>query len=308
MLTPRGLLEAPKTFDIVIGDFGREAAIEYVRLMAAIEKRLIASFLNPEGREFFDEYRRIMFCVIGDVAFFKESAISRSAGDPGYLRDDILVGSEWSPMSEDFAGRVAVAVAQEAFAALGRGHRHLRVLLPCNGLYVLAKEVERLLRADAELTRLLERYQLSTLDVPTLTAAEIDFHTVPDAVVGHFMGRSQTAQRTNLLVLGTRGANAIYEQLSDPARVSVVPLQDGDYEVISKAVVASIGGDPDQIAHSREQLQRDLVEPCTARFPDLITVEACTDFRFGVGVSSLELFAEAMVKSHYRRAGTSHNS
>jgi len=295
----RRLLETPLTYDVVIGDFGRDATIEYLRMMAASEREMIESLLERERCEFFDEYRRIMFCVIGDVAFFKGPAISRSTIDPGYLTADILVGSEWTPMSPDFAGRVAVAVAQEALAALDRGHQYLRVVLPCNGLHALAKEVTRLLHAGAELQELFVAHHFVTCEMDRLASAAIKVHTVPEAVMRHLAAR-QPGQRTNLLILGTQGTNAIYKQLADSSMLSVVPLNGDDYELISEAIVASIGGDAAQVARLREQLQTRLIEPSAERFRDLVTVEACTDFKLGLGLSSLKLFAEAMVEDCYR--------
>jgi hypothetical protein len=307
MMRPRVLLEAPVTYDIIIGDFGRDATIEYLRLMAASEKELIGSILHRQ-HEFFDEYRRIMFSVIGDVAFFKRPAIADHAANVGFLTEDILVGAGFTPMSSDLAGRVALSVAQEALAAFDRGYRRLRVALPCNGLHGLAKEVGRLLHSIVELRALFNSHDLVSSDFERLAAAEITIHTVPEAALRRLVASREPDGVTNLLVLGTPGANAIYAELADSSDIKVVPMNSDDYTLISQAIVASIGGDPAVVTHCREQLQMRLIAPLAAQFEGLVTLEACTDFRLGLGLSSLQLFADEMVADWYRANVFSENT
>ena len=293
------LVRLPVTYDIIIGDFGRDATIEYLRLMAAYERSVLEPVLRREGREFFDEYRRIMFAVLGDLAFFKKPAIAASVQGRGYFTDAILVGVGFTPPSADFIENVAISVVYEVVAALAKGYERLRIAVPCNGLSALATEVGRILRSESELHKLTSSRGLRILDIGQVVAAKPTVHTVPESVMAHLVRRSERA--SSVLLLGTQGTNAIYRELASSQNVRVLPISDVEYAVINRAIVAAIGGDPDAIASSRQQLRSAVIEQHEATCPDLVIVEACTDFRLGLGLSSLELFAEAMVADAYSR-------
>src|SRR3989344_8912231 len=85
------LLNSPKIFDIIISDFGREAAVKYVRSMAAHEREIIYARLKTSRHKFYDEYRKIMFVLVGDIAYYKESMIEKYK-DKKYLDSGILIG------------------------------------------------------------------------------------------------------------------------------------------------------------------------------------------------------------------------
>jgi len=300
MQTSRDLLRAPITYDIVVSDFGRDATIEYLQLVTASEKRLILSVLEHEKREFFDEYRRMMFTTIGDVAYFKEPVIAASTAGRGYLADDVLIGVGSTLMSQEFIDRVSACVLQECLLALSRGHLRLRVAIPCNGLSGLAKEIGRVIRSDLEIRKLASRFALQLDDVRRVAAARIAIHTVPDATMHYLTSTARVSSRTPLLVLGTRGTNLIYQELCPAGVAHVMSLEDRDYELIDRAIVASIGGDANQVAAVREQLLEDIIEPRRRAFGDLVVLEACTDFHLEVGLSTLKLFAQAMVEDCYK--------
>lgn len=294
------LLEMHTTYDIIVSDFGRDATIEYLRLVSESEKQLIETILARDGYEFFDEYRRIMFTVIGDLAFLKESAIATNATNNGYLTEDILIGLGSSPMSQEFVDRMILSVIQEVLAAMDRGHKRLRLMIPCNTLSDLTKKVGRMIRSGEELKRTVKAYAPTIYDYDKTVAAQISVHTVPEAVMRHLAEIKEPGEMTHLLVLGTRNTNAIYEALSKSYAINVLPLNDLDYELIDKAIVASIGGEWNKVDLCREQLQKDIIEPRSDFFEDLVVLEACTDFRLGLGLNSLQVFAEAMVADCYQ--------
>jgi len=301
MLTARDLLKMRITYDIIVSDFGRDATIEYLRLMAASEKRLIKTILEPDGHEFFDEYRRIMFTVIGDLAFFKELAIAESAASNGYLTEDILIGlGSFTIMSHEVVDRIALGVIQEAFAAIDRGHERLRVMIPCNTLSSLAKKLGQMICSAEELRRIVEAYAPALPDFERIAAAHISVHTVPEAVMRYLAEIKMSGEMTHLLVLGTRGTNALYKALTDSYAIDVLPIKDWEYELIHRAVVASIGGDQNEVDLCCVELQKELIEPRSDLFDNLVVLEACTDFHLGLGLSSLEVFADAMVADCYQ--------
>lgn len=308
MLSPRDLLAAPVTYDIVVSDFGRDATIEYLRLVSTLEKRFIVSILDQQKRAFFDEYRRIMFTTIGDVAFFKAQAIAEETKSVGYLTEDVLIGLGPTPTSQEFIDRVAFCVVQEALAALDRGHRRLRVMIPCNGLSRIAMEIGRVISSDADLKRLAERSKSPMPNFDRVATAGINVFTVPEAVVRHLAAPQEASRRMHVLVLGTPGTHAMYEEMSAACGIKILPIEKDEYDLIDRTIVASIGNDPAEVAACRENLQNKLIEPRRQLFGrDLIILEACTDFRLELGLSSLELFAEAMVSDCYRTIVPSRN-
>lgn len=102
-----------------------------------------------------------------------------------------------------------------------------------------------------------------------------------------------------LLLLGAEGALEIYDRISGTYGVEVLHIRADEQNLIDEAVVASIGGDPIEVERCRQRLRRELISPREEQHGQLTVVEACTDFSFGLGVSSLELFAEDLVRSCY---------
>jgi hypothetical protein len=286
-------------YDIIVGDFGRDATIEFLRLVSKSEKDFISEILKQDERKFFDEYRRIMFTVIGDVAYFKSDALRESAAEKGYLTDSILIGVG-SPMSSDFEDRVAWSILQEVYVATNRGYTRLRIAIPCNTLSSLAVSVGKRLGSKPERQRLIELYGDECFSPIELASTEISVHIVPEAVVRHVGATRSSQASTPILVLGTRDTNAMYEQLAPSYKLQVVPIEDRDYELINQAVVASIDRNPDDLLLSRDRIRQEVIEPRLSAFPDMVILEACTDFSLGLGLSSLQLFAEAMVADCYR--------
>jgi hypothetical protein len=293
------LLRMKITYDIIISDFGRDSTIEYLYRVSSLEKKLIERVLVRDNLEFFDEYRRIMYTVVADLSYFKKPAIAKSTENQGYLKEDILIGLGSSPMSKDFVDRVTLSVIQEALAAIDRGHEYLRVIIPCNTLSDLAKEIRRVICSVSELKRLTKASAVKISEVERITTWKIDIYTVPEAVVRH-LGRTKRYDETiNLIVLGTRDTNAIYGRLTEASAINVLPLKNWEYELINKTIVASIGNCKDSLNSYCQRLQEELIKPQIGLSDNLIVLEACTDFRLGLGLSSLEVFTEAIVADSY---------
>ncbi len=289
----------PITYDIIVSDFGRDATIEYLRLVADAEKRLIKGILAKDNREFFDEYRRLMFTAIADLAFFKKSAISTSAQSFGYLTEDILIGLGSSSMSEDFVDRVSLSIIQEAIGAIHRGHERLRVMIPCNGLTILATRIKRVLRSMDELKRMGQSIGMKDCDLEKVFSAGIAVHTVPTTVMNYLTRGNSKSTAVPVLVLGTRGVNQIYYELAESCSASILPIEKQEYELIDEAIVASIDGDQQAVSLCRERLLTNIVNPRKNTCGSLTILEACTDFNLGIGLSSLEVFANSMVADCY---------
>lgn len=64
------LIKSPIIYDIIIGDFGRDATIEYLRFIVKYERQSIDRILNDSQTTFYDEYRKIMFSAICELSYF----------------------------------------------------------------------------------------------------------------------------------------------------------------------------------------------------------------------------------------------
>src|SRR5262249_15143151 len=128
------LRELATVYDIVIGDFGREAATRYMSILAEEERLFLTRILTRQGLPFLDEYRRIMFAHVGDVAFLKAATIQSVWTEAGHLTDEVLVAVKEHDVPPDMVSRLACVIRDEAVVASRRGHGRVRVVLPCNAL------------------------------------------------------------------------------------------------------------------------------------------------------------------------------
>jgi hypothetical protein len=301
MITAANLLEIPVTYDIVVGDFGRDATIEYQRLVAEQEKQLINKILANENLDFFDEYRRIMYSVVADIAFLKKDEIRYSTRKHGHLTDEILIGvGTNSGMSQDFVDRVLLTVIQSVFTAVSRGYKRIRIMIPCNTLSGLTKQIGEMIHSNNIISNYANKFSYLVQKKDLLDKVNISIHTVIDSVIRHSMRTKDISEKINFLVLGTRGTNELYTSYGQNYPISVLPLENWEYKLIDKTVVASIGGDREKIFACSNQLQTDLIAPRRKIYNNLFVLEACTDFHLGLGTSSLEAFASEMVLDCYQ--------
>jgi hypothetical protein len=293
--TVRELLELPLTYDVVVSDFGREAALNYLRAVSIKEREIISAVLNQEGRPFFDEYRHIMFSVVADIAYLKKQAIAHCVAENAYLTEDVLIGVGPSPMPGDLVDRAAAIVAQAASAAVERGYDRIRVVAPCNRLADLTRDVVEVLESDHELKRIARAHRLRAFC--TFESVELTAHTAPDAV----MHKIVEAQSERVLVLGTADVREIYRRAIPPDyRVELATIDPSEQALIEETVVASIGGVTRRIDECRRRIWERLIAPRQAQEGGFAVVEACTDFSLGLGLNSLEALAEAMAADAYR--------
>jgi hypothetical protein len=291
----QSLLSEAVTYDIIISDFGREASVEYLRLSAVKERQVIQSLLRLGNFEFFDEYRRIMFSMIGDVAFFKRSMISRVAAKNGYLTDEVLIGLGQTDTTAEFERNVIFCVLKEVVSAVDRGYRQIRVIIPCNTLSTFTFKIGRLLNDLPQLKIIVDTFDQPFFGYDKINQARITVHTVPEAVIE----KAARELNTHLLLLGTAHTNEIYKRLCANTTMKVINLDQREQKLIDQAIVGSIGGDIAEMAKHRNELMAELVEPQQSQNKNLLVVEACTDFKLNIGLSSLEIFAYEMVSKCY---------
>lgn len=289
----RFILESPGTYDIIIGDFGRRAAIRLLLFVEELERRILRLVLNDVGVPFYDEYRRISFSLVGDVRSLKDEIIRDAVLRRGELDDAVLIGVDGAPVPDLLLEKLVELCAYEAACAFDRGHRYVRVCFPCNTLSKAAKQVVNSLNSHSTLKRYLGSsgsFGMRELEAVTVVEANVRLLIEDGVDCGN-----------GVIALGTRLTNETYVDVFERHGVRVLQLSEMQYAVIDDCVTASISGSEERLNKSREKLQRDVVGKLQERAPKALVLEACTDFEFRLGVNSLHNMARWMVRNTYRQ-------
>ncbi len=271
------------TLAVVLGDFGRDAALRFCASLARAERRHLVRRL-PDGAPFFDEYRRLTLALVGDLPFVKAPVLERFVRRGERLDERVLVGFPGGPEPADVQERLAVLAMEAMAGPLQRGVRRVTVLLPCNTLAPVSWALGERFAADETLARAVEGVHLS-------------FPTVPEAVLEVTRADGGTA----VLPLGTRGIDVTYRAAAQHlgSDLEVVSADSGQEGTVLEAIGAAIEG-----GARRQQAQHalaELVDEAQRRIGGgLVAVEACTDLDYGVGLDSNGAYARAVVEATYR--------
>ena len=283
-------------FTIILGDFGREAATRYAALLAAEERSHVAGLLAHEGQPFYDEYRRIMFSLVGDVSFLKKTMIDRAWMQDGRLGDGVLVAVHDNPVPLDLVERLAVVIRDEAIGAAERGHQRVRVSLVCNALSEVLQQAVNM--AVGENIALIADRLGFGLRSTYLSLPDVSAHGVVQASLCE-MRHQGIADGRPLLVLGARMARSLYSEWGRQDGFETIEISESQQEVIDEAVLMCVDGDRRRVIQARQALEQGVVSIQRRRHPDLEVLEACTDFNFGIGHDSVRLMAQALVREAY---------
>ena len=288
--------QAP-TFDVIVGDFGREAATRYAALIGEEERQALGAELAARGLPFFDEYRRLMFTLVADIAYLKRGMIDRTWAAHGRLTDDVLIAIKSHDVPGDLKGAITELIEMEVRAGLQRGYQQVRVVLPCNSLSdVLDDAVSQL---DIGQWSLPDPNHANAPPHPMALDTKVSAHGVIQSAIDH-LSMTGAIGRSPYLVLGSSMARDQYKLLGSHLGLEVLPITVQQQAVIDAAVVACIGGGSSALGMARRSLIDQVIEPTRLSFPDLVVLEACTDFEFGLGLDSVRLLAKRMVFECYQ--------
>ncbi len=271
--------------------------------MARFERQAIQAILASENCEYFDEYRRIMFDLVGDVGYFKAPLIQEQEAG-GRLTSAVLLGVGGTPTSPEIRDRICSTMLLSAWQGLMRdASRRVRLVIPCNTLSSLGSYLYEAVRDPSRLHRILRRensegYVLEQV-IDTISTTRIDIFTVPSVTLA---ATADVAQGGSRLFLGTRTAVELYRrEAALRGEDSVIEsLAADEYVLVDAAIGASISRDDKRIADIRQEISEQIVEPRrrASRKP-LMVIEACTDLDMSLGVSSREMFARSLVRDAY---------
>lgn len=292
------LLALPYHYYIVIGEFSREAAIDFLQVFANEERLRIKKILDGSDTSFCDEYRRIMFTLNCDIGFYKKPIINRIRKESEAFNLKTVSGSEYNKIVSDFSDRLAYCVAQEVDIAVRRGYSKIGVVIPCNTLAKFLSNILDTLNEMREVKRIFERFGDSVTMPNKVDGVQIEARTVID-VNTEYLRDIENGKALNVLVLGTREAAKEYSLKLKTSNVDLVKLTDFDYDLIIKTILASIEKDEKLISQYKAEITKTIIGPAEERFGNLLVLEACTDFNLGLGVNSLSVFAKGLVDNVY---------
>lgn len=294
----------PYVYDIVLSDFGRDSALDFFNEVRAIErdlvKRLVLEKNQPIAESFFDEYRRIMFTIEGDIAYVKADLLAKYK-DSGQLLDSKILfgvgGTIPSPYSVDAIADVLVGVVERVAR---RGHREIRVLIPCNTLAFVEGALVRVM-ADRLPGFEVRRPEVGNgLGNRDSDRPRVTIYTPPRVVLNHVMGDGSAMK---LLLIGTEIARKAYQNALEELGASserIIDCKPEEQHLMDRLLIASIAGDRGRIADLTTLLEQEVVKPRQRDYKDALTVvDACTDVSTGIGANSLSIFARQLVIDVY---------
>lgn len=298
------LASIPFVYDIVVSDFGREAAIAYLQESSAMEMEAILRATRTTLERFSDADRRIMPYGIGDIEYIKAPLIA-SFG-PGKLLDErVLVGLDSDELPTSVSNRlVDLIVAALRNLAVTRSADHVRIVLPCNTLGGFGESFEALMGnidTRIQLVQTGARRSQTAEQLQWISDCRVSLCTVPTAVVD-FISRSASRKPvTELIVLGGRATQQSYKRAAQAgaAGLLVADLSDYEQELVNNAISVAIDQDSHRNAQARQSLERVITRPRLASNPNSIVIEACTDFDLGIGLRSRSILAYELVRSVY---------
>jgi hypothetical protein len=297
------LLKYPYFYDIIISDFGRTAAIEYIRSVAALEQRTIQRHFIDKDSAFYDEYRRIMFAFIADLGYFKNRQIN-SVIPKGKFDSDILIGFKGEAIPDDIRDRIAIAVIEQVYLALNRGYKNIRIIIPCNTISPLGHYIYNLISNAEEFITIMTRHSGVRPSSPVfslLANATFGLYTPPALVIDEI--RKAHAGKVSILVFGTPTTVQIYKshilKLGLENQLTVLPLEFDEQNLVNQVIEASIGGDTASYDSIKEEIRGRIILPRQNVADDLRVIEACTDIRLGLGINSLDVLVTRAVNDVY---------
>jgi hypothetical protein len=302
------LLKYPYFYDIIISDFGRAAAIEYVRAVAELEQMTIQRHFLDKGSAFYDEHRRIMFTVIADLGYFKKRQIN-SAIPKGKIDSDILIGFKGQPMPDDIRDRIAIAVLEQVYLTLNRGYKNIRIIIPCNTISPLGHYIFNLVSNPEEFKAMMILHCGVSRSSPVfslLADAVFSLYTPPTLVIDEI--RKAHAGKVSILVFGTPLTVQIYKshilKLGLGNQLTVLPLEFDEQDLVNKVIEAAISGDTAASDSIKEEIRNRIILPRQNITEELKVIEACTDIRLGLGINSLDVLVTRAVNDAYAIDGS----
>ena len=302
------LLKYPYFYDIVLSDFGRAAAVEYVQAVCDLEQKTIQRHFLSKDTAFYDEYRRIMFAVIADLAYFKNRQIDAAVAK-GKIDSDILIGFKGQPMPDDIRDRISAAVLEQVYLALNRGYQNIRIVIPCNTISELGHHIYSLATNPEKFSSILTEQAGISPSSPVfslLAGAKFSLYSPPTLVIDEV--RKTRKGKVTMLVFGTPLTVGIYQKhvskLGLGDWLTVPALAPDEQELVNQWIELSIAVDAALLDKLKEKIRSSIILPRQKDAGELVAIEACTDIRLGLGINSLDVLVARSVNDAYGLDGS----
>lgn len=295
------LLFSEPILGLVLGDFGRDAAVRFCGTLAAAERAHIQQNL-PADAGFFDEYRRLTLTLVGDLGYVKGPWLVSHIRQSRLLDKTILVGFPGGPSPAQVQARLGVLALEAMRGPVERGCRQVLVLLPCNTLAPVSWGLAANFASPEAIQNMLDEAgwpgdPCVPAFIERLTEVELAFPTVPEAVIQ----RVERDGGTHLLPMGTEGIAGTYRRVlsRQQSSLKMAALPPGGQGQVLDAIQAAIAGDSGARRAAREALEGLRDRSKAAHGPGLMAVEACTDLDYEVGLDSNAVYAQEVVRMAY---------
>ncbi len=289
------------TLVVVLGDFGRVAAVRFVSSLSEREREVITAQLSP-GEPFYDEHRRIAVAFHGDLRFTKELHLAPYLNSGRPLDEKVLVGFPGGPTTDQVEDRLGVMALEAMAGSVSRGITDVVVCIPCNTLAPVSWSLGDQFSDEAALVEMIARSGMERPDllpVLPLVARECSVHfpTVPEAAVHR--AREEGAGR--VLPLGTGKIAHIYREAirRNDLDLELVDLDDLAHRKVLDAITASIDGSSERRTAARQQLLDIERTARDAAETELAVISACTDLDYGIGLDPDQAYARHTVDLVY---------
>jgi len=274
------------THDLILGDFGRGATLDYFSKFSEQEQEVCSKRLRP-AQPFLDEHRVVSYTVIGALPQIKKHLFPATESA---LTGDVLVGIEGGPPISAIFHTTFEVIVPFLAAAMYLKPIHIRVILPCNTLAPLADWLAGVFRTKesfiAEASRSAVPHMLCQTVVEHMEAIGISVPSLPLSVLADVAGRGCS----KMYLLASQTAFLYYKKLATRSfpNLAIERWLPPGYENFEHLLVEAI----------QAPAKLDLRTPVMTA-PGICCVSGCTDIRLPGILDSLSIFTRKMVEEVY---------
>lgn len=281
----------------VIGDFGRTATFDFCKRFIDEEKHIIQKELGEN--DFYDEYRRTMLTVHSYLPMIKEKQISKFYKSGNYINDSILIGFP-DGMSIDTAIEKFCLMSIQFLLSKDNISTKKIITLPCNTLSPALLKVKEFVNDFDQITNLAEFHNLNITKKEVQDIVEndtVEFVTVAEAAINYVTKKEYDF----VLPLGTSDISNIYTNVISrtKSKIKLIDASEKLQGFVFKAITASINNSEVEIIKQTQNIKEEIEIVKKQYNGSIAIIEACTDLNMGIGLISLNLYADYIASHIY---------
>jgi hypothetical protein len=274
-----------KTFDIIVGDFGRTGTLRYFNEFSLAEERAIIN--KQHSTQFFDEQRIIGYSLVGLLRNIKEPYIRKFEDSFLPIDETILVGYSKGILPDEIISRILLVLEPWVNSALTTNPQKIRIVVPCNTLTSALIKVRDILNRikNKNIDTETKKKYFTSIDTfnswqNALLTLEIDIPTIPEILLS-----TSISDLKKIPLIGTNSTIEIYNEVAKCKGLKIIfysPITESEFMQLLKN---SINGNfnPNYLIN----------------YPSN-TINACTDLKIKSTIDSCQVFAESLVNEVYR--------